>query len=47
MKYHAPKYETHTVETKDILMVSSEKYEIESNGDSSGNIIMNALYIFN
>ena len=46
MKYVAPRYEQTTVETKDIITASSDKYEIEQNDNESGNVIMNALDIF-
>ena len=47
MKYETPNYELATIETEDILSVSSEKYEVEQNSDGSGNIIMNAFDLFN
>ena len=46
MKYVTPRYEQTTVETKDIITASSDKYEIEQNDNGSGNVIMKALDIF-
>ena len=49
MKYVTPKYEMAVVETEDIIAASStqtSKYEIEQKDDGSGNIIMNAFYLF-
>ena len=48
MKYIAPKYESVIIETKDVITVSStsNKYEIEKENDSKGNVIINASNLF-
>ena len=46
MKYLAPKYEITTLETKDIITASSDKYEVKTNNDGSGSVIMNASNLF-
>ena len=46
MKYIAPKYEVGTIEVKDIITASSDKYEVKTNDDGSGSVIMNASNLF-
>ena len=47
MKYIAPKYEIATLEAKDIITASNNKYEVKTNNDGSGSVIMNAYNLFN
>ena len=46
MKYIAPKYENATLEVKDIITASSDKYEVKTNNDGSGSVIRNASNLF-
>ncbi len=48
MKYVTPKYENATIETKNILTASTDKFEIEhdQSTEGKGNVIINALDIF-
>ena len=46
MKYATPKYESVLIETKDVLTVSGEKFQVEENENGIGNVIMKALDIF-
>ncbi|MBQ3588938.1 MAG: hypothetical protein II980_00655 [Clostridia bacterium] len=46
MKYLAPKYEIATLEASDIITASSDKYEVKTNDDGSGSVIMNASNLF-
>ena len=47
MKYLAPKYKIATLEASDIITASSDKYEVKTNDDGSGSVVMNAFDIFN
>ena len=47
MKYITPKYEIATLEVNDIITASSDKYEVKTNDDGSGSVIMNAYNLFN
>ena len=46
MKYVTPQIEIVTIETKDVVTASSEKFEVEKNNDGSGNVVLNALDLF-
>lgn len=48
MKYVTPKYENATIETKDLLTASTDKFEIQRDekDECKGNVVMNALDIF-
>ena len=47
MKYLAQKYKIATLEASDIITASSDKYEVKTNDDGSGSVVMNAFDIFN
>ncbi len=46
MKYLAPEYENASIEAKDIITASTDKFEIQRDHNDKGNIIINALDIF-
>ena len=46
MKYLAPEYENASIETKDIITASTDKFEIQHDHNDKGNIIIKALDIF-
>lgn len=46
MKYETPKIEIVELESADVITVSGQKYEIETDGDDKGNIIFDALNLF-
>ena len=46
MKYVPPKYERAFIKTQDVLTASNNIFEIKQNENGTGNVIMNALDLF-
>lgn len=46
MRYEAPTIEIVMLEANDVITASTDKYEIENNGNGTGNVIFDALNLF-
>ena len=46
MKYTSPKIELSMLETKDIITTSSDKFEVEENGNGKGKVSFKASDLF-
>ena len=46
MRYEAPTIEIVMLEANDVITASTDKYEIENNGNGTGNVIFDAVNLF-